>query len=334
MALAPKLRREGSAPRAQCAGRGLKSEFGKAPRDRGFVLFVAFCSSSKIRKFAAVAAIGLWVGVASSAVAAPQFPLVGDERLNQIGSGLPGTPWDTPTTGIAYDGALGLSGNGNVPLINYNTGGPNQFFDFTGGGQALDFMIDAELASVTYTPIPSTTFVTLTLDFQGTNDGLADLVITDPLDGNSVLLEADFVAGTLNGSPVPALSATATFDINNIDKNQLFSVTGFFGIDPASTYASLFDDGVGGYLPGLIQGGVDQWEIGDADGMNDFDDILAAYVNGGFDMNALPASTSEAQGTEFLIADSLFTPVPEPGSGLLIGLGLLAFAVSSGRREV
>lgn len=277
--------------------------------------------------------------IGSLALAAPvgavQFVLAGDERINQFGSGLPGTPYNTAPGGVDYDqigsgdphpGEVHLVGT--VPQLNYHTTGAPGVNNNVAFAQPLVFTLEAELLTATLTPAGGT-FVTLTLEFGGTNDGAFDLVVTDPSD-STTLLEANLASGTLNGNPVEAITAQATFDCGvalpgpcvGVAENVNMQTFAFFQA-VSGPYASLFDDGLGGLDAALAPGLVNNFDVGDVDANFDWNDIVAAFDG---TPGSLISNTAQASGSIFSVSGSNFQ-VPEPSlAGLLAGGVLLAFA--------
>jgi len=259
--------------------------------------------------------------LAGSASAYQSLPT--DARINEWNTGMPGTDWNTPPAGVDYD-AVGapveahdgeLQVGGTVPTLNYHTPGApttNVNSDFV---PDLEFSLEAAYLTTSVTPV-SGSFFTLTTTFGTTDDGNWDLILTDPGDSDAEVLRANLIAGTFNGNAVAALTTTATIDTTNINNNQIVSAFAFFEVDPTSPYASLFTDSeyVGFNISQVLN-----WEIGDADGDYDFNDIAGAIIGS----NTLISFTAEANGSVYGISSSKFTPIPEPGTGLLVGLGLL-----------
>lgn len=271
-----------------------------------------------------VSLVAIGFAWASSAVAAPtQFPLVGTERLNEFGSGLPGTPYNTPPDGVDYDQIGSLDPhpgqiviNGNIPELNYNTGGGNLNFAF---GPDLDFELNAVLSDFQLI-VNSPTDVDAIFEFDTLGDASWDLVVRDPADANpatNIVLQADFVGGLLNGSPVAAMTATINFDPTSPPPSPALQTFAFFEVDPNvanSAYSSLFADGVGGLNVGL--------GLGSMFNFNPTFDIIAAALLADPTPGGVPSSTAEAQGVVYSLSSSQFQ-VPEPSALALLGLTAL-----------
>lgn len=276
-----------------------------------------------VRAAAAAIAAVVAFGAAGSA-GAVQLTLVGDERLNQFGSGLPGTDYQTGPGGVDYDqigsvdphpGIAVISGT--IPSLNFNVLGAPSSFDFT---PDLEFQLFAELVNATIDPLGGSA-VRVTLEFSGAGGLGPDLIVIDPSDSTTVL-EADLVSGILDlGAPAPVAALTVQFtilDVLNPPENPVAQSFAFFEVRP-SLYASLFEDGLGGFDVALGTGTVTNFDTGDLDPQFDFDDIFNAF-------NALPnpggieqliSSESEANGQVFSLSESQFS-VPEPALSLLL----------------
>jgi hypothetical protein len=251
-----------------------------------------------------------------------------DWRINEWNNtwGNPGTDYNTGPAGVDYD-AIGAGSahdgqllvTGSVPVLNYHvTSDPttNQTLDFS---PDLAFTLEADIldTSATYTGVGN--FWTLTTTFSTKGDSSWDLIL---MDGAEEVLRADLIAGTFSGSAVEGLTATATIDVTNVNNNQIVTAFAFLEVDPTSPYASLFGstDYVGFDLTQVLN-----WEIGDLDGNYDFDDIAGAIIADvpSEDATSLISFEAEADGAVYTIASSNFIPVPEPGTGLRVGVGLL-----------
>jgi hypothetical protein len=262
-------------------------------------------------------------GAASAYQTLPSGALL-NEWNNPYGN--PGTDYNTGPGGVDYD-AIGageahdgeLVVTGSLPVLNYHLSSDpstNLTFDFT---PDLTFTLNADILDSTATYTGTGNFWTLTTTF-GPQDGGWDLIL---MDGAEEVLRANLVAGTFDGNTVAPLTATSTIDVTNINNNQIVTAFAFLEVDDTSPYASLFDTDYLGF--NLTQ--VLNWEIGDLDGQYDFDDIAGAIVAdelaGGADASSVISFTAEADGAIYTISSSRFVIVPEPGTGLLVGLGLV-----------
>jgi hypothetical protein len=264
---------------------------------------------------AAVAAVGLLGAPAAHAI---QFTPPGTALLHTVGSGEPGAEWNTGGTSgggeISYDsGSQLLTIDASLDVLNYydpsngscdSDVGTNCSFNY---GPDLDISLTAELDSITVTPVVGTIYEIL-VSFHSA--GSPDLVVTDPSDGDAVVLEGDLQAGEFNGSPTTGLQAqviydagagTAVFD----DVNSV----GFFAVDTGTTYASLFGSTYIGINLGTLA---------------DFAPTLDALASGAFNTGTLASFTAEANAQIFRSDTGQFV-VPEPATAFLMlaGLGLL-----------
>jgi hypothetical protein len=284
------------------------------------------------------AGLGLVVayGFAAVPASAVQFSLAGDERLNFFNSALPGTNYETAAGGVDYDG-IGSGGahegtvvaSGTIPALEYHTTGApgtNQTETFA---TPLVFTLEAELVDVIVTqPIPAIpAIVRVTFVYEGVAG--ADLTVTDPTD-STVLLTGNIVPGTFEGVSQSALTATtANFNILAPPQNLNVVFQGFFQVDGGLPYSPLLADSVNNTI-GFVAGVVSDFEIGDLDGFFDFNDIVAALGNPPLVADVI-SNTSEANGEAFALQASDFSPIPEPGTALLVSLGLAGLG-TMGRR--
>lgn len=281
---------------------------------------IAFNRKSTVQTFAGLLAAAAWL-VASPALAIQFTPGIGD-TLNTFQSGDPGSPFNTGPGGVDYDGVGSgdphegeMVVTGQIPSLYIN--GSTQI---TFGLGDIEFSLDAELVSATVSVI-NPTLAQLMVTFQGTADGQPDLVLTDPSD-NTVLLESDLVAGTLNGNPVAPITASVFFDPTNVAAQPNAQAFAFFQtIVNGNPWESLFDDGVGTLNDsGLAQTLISNFVPG-------FDQIVADTLANG----TLPSFDAEANGFIFAL-DSTQFEVPEPGTALLLGGAALAMAAVARRR--
>jgi hypothetical protein len=286
--------------------------------------------SAGSRWWAVVGGVAASLLLGAQAASAVQLTLSGNERLNFFaGSPGTGTSWSTGPGNVDYD-AIGsgdphpgeVFASGTVPSLNYHTTTApttNVNFNFT---PDLTFTLEAALVAIDVTDITPTQR-RVRLEFGTTIDGLPDLVVTDPFDA-TVVLEANLIAGTFLGNPVPGLRAQGIYNPTlATPQNLTMSLSGFLMATPSSLYLPLFADSSAGAV-GFETGQVLNWEIGDGDGFFDFNDIASALVGSG----TLISHVAEANGNLFAISSGQFVPVPEPGSalGVLAGLTMLAAA--------
>lgn len=276
------------------------------------------------------------IGSATPATAV-QLPLVGDERLNELGSGLPGSPYDTANGGVDFDQIAGPGAHpgevlvlGQMPSLNFHTTGAplanvEEIF-----AQPLIFTLEGALVSTTVN-VFSATLVEFVLEFGTTADGLFDLTLTDPSDG-TLLLRGDLMAGMVLGSPTGPLTASFFLDPTAPPKNIVGNVTALFSVDGTTPWAGLFAaTGMGTLQTPVAFGGVQNFDVGDADPDFDFDDIFNNFVAGGQNPSAVISFLAESNGTIFAVPAPV---VPEPSVSALVALGvftLVGFRKRAGR---
>lgn len=234
--------------------------------------------------------------------------------LHTVADGPAGAEWNTGGVGsggsISYSSATQtLTVTGALDVLNWydpsgpaacDTPGENCDFNYA---PDLDITLTAVLASITVTPLFGS-IVEILVSFASAGGG-PDVVISDPSDGNAVVLEADIVAGTFNMAPTTGLQAQVIYDF--IGGTALFedsNSVGFFQVDPGSTYASLF----GATYIGLNLGT-----------LSDFSPSLSALAAAAFSTGILGDFTAEANAQIFRTASGEF--VPEPSLALLLGAG-------------
>jgi hypothetical protein len=264
------------------------------------------------RSLAVAAALGLLAGAAH---AAPQFTPDPDDRLHTLSSGQPGAQWNTGGLGaggqIDYDSSTQtLTVTGVLDLLNYfnpnnvacpTDAGSNCAFNY---GPDLDITLVAKLESLVVTPVFGTV-VAVQANFETT--GGVDLLLTDPADGNSVLLEASWQGGSFQGNPTTGLTATVLYDTatGQTVGSPPVNASGFLSVDQSTLYASLFQPTYFGITFGSLS------DFDDGAG-GDLDDIIAASIAAG----TLVDFTAEANGQVFNLEAGQF--VPEPGTAALL----------------
>jgi len=258
--------------------------------------------------------LALVLGVAGVASAIQFTPTT--ESLNTFQSGDPGTPFNTGPGGVDFDGVgTGDPHEGEAIVTGFI---PNLFVDGNNqinfASDSIEFVLEAELTSATVNVISATQAV-LTLTFQGTADGNPDLVITD-LSDNTVLLESNLTAGSLNGNPVAPITAQAVFNPSSIPTQTNMQAFAFFENEVnGNPWEGLFDDGVGT----LNDAGVAQTLISNFSPA--FDQIVSDFQSSG-DLGSVDA---EANGFIFALTSAQF--VPEPGAVMLWLSGLAGLMI-------
>jgi hypothetical protein len=278
---------------------------------------------------AAFAAIALTAG---SAQAAPQFTPTATALSHTIDSGESGTTWTTGGVGVngqvVYTAATtSLAIGASIDSLHYydplngscpTNSGSDCTFNY---GPNLGLSVVADYVGLTVTP-GINGFIDITIDFQ-TAGGPADILWTDPADGNSVMLSASWAAGDFQGFPTTGLQVIGTYCDGNVACGGVQGLIGDptalgFAVINASPYASLFDTGSS---DGVL---LDLSEFFDFD--PDFDAIAGFIIANG----TLPNFAGEAQGQIFRVATGDFV-IPEPSTAMLLGLGLIGLA-TTGRR--
>lgn len=285
--------------------------------------------------FSGFSALGLVLvlGLGGSAPAnALQLVPSSTARLHTIASNQPGAQWNTGGTGtggnLSYDANTGVA-TLTAGLDVLNSFDPNNAACATDTGSNCNFnfnpdlaiSLDASLVGIVATPIPSTPFVNVTLNFATTANAFPDLTVADPTaPGFGNVLEGNWTAGLFGGSPTTGLAVSVLFNtLNQTAVFQSANVSGFLSIDSSTAYAGLFESG-SNFL------GLNIATLGDFSGAGGgLNQIVAAAVGTG----TLPSFTAEANGQVFRLTSSDFV-VPEPGTALLLAGGL---ALLSSRRR-
>jgi hypothetical protein len=279
------------------------------------------------RLWGALAAASAVALAAGSAQAVPQFTPTASARVHTLGSGEPGVVWNN--AGIVYTaGTSSLAINGVVDVMNYydpgNGGCPTDSAGSTCNvnyGPDLNLSILATYLGASVTPVGGG-YYDIVLNFQ--SSGGTDIVWTDPTDGNSVMLQANWVAGTFGGNPTPGLQVSGAYcdGIGGCGaagvQGDLVTI-GFAQVNNSTLYANLFNSGG---PQGVLLDFHENFSLIPSV------DSIAAYLiaNAG----ALPDFTGQAQGQIFRVDTGEFV-IPEPSTALLLGLGLFGMA-ARGRR--
>jgi hypothetical protein len=288
----------------------------------------------------AIAACSAVVLLGGSAQAVPQFTPSATALVHTIGSGESGVVWNTGGVGVngqvVYDkDTSSLVLEGEVDVMNYydpagscpTDAGSNCSFNY---GPNLDMTVLATFIGSTITPLGGGLYDIL-LDFEST--GGTDILWTDPADGDSVMLEASWTAGTFLGNPTPGLQVSALFcdgvggcgpagiyDGLNNEGDPL--VIGFALIESGSLYESLWDSDSNPFTQTSI--------MLDLSELFDFDPDIATIGGELLDTGLLPDFTGEDQGQIYRLETGDFV-IPEPGTALLFGLGLAGVGVARRR---
>jgi hypothetical protein len=280
-----------------------------------------------------VSMIALSLLVAGSAFAVPQFtpsPTALLHTLTGQPGQQPGVLYNSGGTGsgasggqIVYTNTGGGTGNldisSRVDVMNYydpNNGacatdlGSNCSYNFA---TDLDFTVQAVLNGLAVVDYGGGYFG-IDIMFE-TAGGGSDFSWTDPTDGNSNMLSATWTAGTFNNNPTTGLQASLIYDTNtNTVLNDDITVTGFATIT-GGLYASMF--------------GADLVLV-DLSNFFDFSPTFSTITAQVLNTGEVPSFTAEINGEIFRVDSGQF--VPEPGTALLVGLGLAVLG-RRGRRS-
>jgi len=269
--------------------------------------------------------------LAADSARAIQYTPTATARVHTITGGQPGTTWNTAdgnqTNGVTYTAATSsLYMTGEIDVLNYydpgdlgcpTDAGSNCAINF---GPNVDFTLAANFIGGSATASGGG-YYDIILDFQST--GGTDIVWTDPTDGNAVLLEATWTAGTFLSIETPGLQAFGTYcdGIGGCGAAGMVgdpTVIGFALIDNSSLYASLFDsDGLPYTANSIMLNLSEFFDFGPFP--QTLDDIALYILTHGGD---LPDFTNEGQGQLYRVDTGDFV-IPEPSTALLLGLGLI-----------
>lgn len=263
--------------------------------------------------------------------AALQFTPDADDRLNTFQSTDPGTPFNTGPGGVDYDGAATADPHpgeavvtGQIPVLNYYDGTAQASVDFStvGTSATIDFQLEAQLLSAAV-DILSPTQAVFTATFGGTADGQPDLVLTDPDDGDAILLESNLVSGVLGSTPVaPITVQSGIFDPNSVPSQPNLQAFAFFQtVVSGNPWEILFSDDIGT----LNDSSIAQALVSNF--LPDFSMIADELETNG----DLPSFEAEVNGFVFALESSQFQ-VPEPATGWLLAGAAAALAWTRRRR--
>ena len=278
----------------------------------------------KVCVVAAAIALSSWL--AGSALAVPQFTPTPTALLHTLTNAVgqqPGVQYNSGGIGsgasggqIVYTNLGGGNGSLNitslVDVINYydpNPGsgcetdlGSNCIFNFA---TDLDFTVNAVLNGLSVVDFGGG-FFGIDIMFE-TAGGGNDFSWTDPTDGNSNMLSATWTAGTFNGNPTTGLQASLIYDTNTstVLGNDI-TVTGFATIT-GGLYSSMFGSDL---------------VLVDLSNFFDFSPSFNDITNVVLSTGEVPDFTAEINGQIYRADAGQF--IPEPGTALLVGVGLAA----------
>lgn len=278
-----------------------------------------------------LAGFGACALFAAPALATPQFTPTATALMHTIEANFAGgTTWTTG--GLSVNGQIAysdvsqqLSIGAKIDVLNYFDPSNGSCPSDAASNCAFNFAPDLDLDVIAnYVGIAGIVnngdgTLTIQIDFQTT--GGWDILWTDPSDGNSVQLRAQFQAGSFNGFPTSGLSVTATYDTVSQSITQDPTAIAFAVVDQTTPLASMFNSGGSGpYIE------LDVSNLILADFVPSIDSIAQSLI----DTGTLPSFTGEGQGQIFRVSEGSFV-VPEPSAALLLAAGLIGLAGSRRR---
>jgi hypothetical protein len=281
---------------------------------------------------------------AGTAQAVPQLTPTATTLAHTVYSGEAGVVWTTEGLSVngqvVYDGISSLAIGGHITTLNSYDSlngacptdvGSNCSFGY---GPPLDFTVLADYIGHTVTPQGGGSgLFDIVLEFQST--GGSDIVWTDPADGNSVMLSANWTAGSFMGSPTPGLQVVSTY-CDGIGVCGAAGLTGdplaigFALLDNSTLYAAMFDSDGNPLTTNSIM--LDFSELFDFNSVAAPGgiDAIAAYLVA---TNTLADFTGEGEGQLYRLETGAFV-IPEPSTVMLLGLGIAGFgAVRRGKKR-
>jgi hypothetical protein len=247
--------------------------------------------------------------------------------MHTVTSGESGTTYNTagPGEGITYSSGTGmLDIMGSIDALHYydplnglcpTDAGSDCAFNF---GPNLNLEVHASYVDMVVTPVGGG-FFTIDIEFEST--GGVDIMWTDPTDSDSVQLAAMWTGGTFLGQPTTGLMASTVYDSNTETVVAPISVVGFAVLDPLTPFAGLFGTGT----PGDQQIQLDITTFVDLD--------VSQLIADSFAQGSLTDFTASIDGGQiFRVASGDFV-IPEPTTGVLVGLGLAGMAAMRRREE-